>query len=159
MAASHTRTPPGEADAKEVLSRKAARADHRAAGPGALAGVVQERRVRKVLKMIESQPCCSVRELALQVRLTPDHLQRLFKQETGVHVRDLIVEHRLQNAAHLLSSSDLSIKEIAHTVGYEHHSSFVRAFHRRFDQSPRRYRQYHPADLDYPGLAERAPAD
>ena len=102
---------------------------------------VQERRVRKVLTLIESQPWLSVRDLAFEVRLSPAHLERLFKQETGVRVGDLVVERRLQEAACILTATETPIKQIAHTVGYKHHSSFVRAFQRRFAQTPKRYRQ------------------
>jgi AraC-like DNA-binding protein len=91
--------------------------------------------------MIESGPSRTVRELAFEVHLSPAHLQRLFKHETGGDVSELLAERRLQRAAHLLSGSDMPIKEIAYAVGYEHHSSFVRAFQRRFAQAPRRYRQ------------------
>jgi AraC-like DNA-binding protein len=35
----------------------------------------------------------------------------------------------------------MRIKEIAHTVGYEHTSSFIRAFERHFMQAPHLYRQ------------------
>jgi AraC-like DNA-binding protein len=109
--------------------------------PGVAKLIFRERRLRKVLDLIESRPASSVRELANEVRLSPTHLQRLFKQEMGVNVRDLLVEHRLQHAAQLLADSDLSIKEISHRVGYEHHSSFVRAFQRRFAQAPKHYRR------------------
>jgi AraC family transcriptional regulator len=101
---------------------------------------VQERRLRQVVEMIESEPSCSIRELALKVSLSSAHLQRLFKQETGAQLGSFIAERRLQKAAQLLTISNLSIKEIAHTVGYGHHSSFVRAFQRRFAQSPKHYR-------------------
>jgi AraC-like DNA-binding protein len=123
-------------------------------------GVRSEKRLRKVLRLINSQPACSVSDLALEVQISPAHLQRLFKKQTGLHVRDLISEQRLQKAAHLLSSSDLPIKEIAHAVGYEHHSSFVRAFQRRFAQSPKYYReQDQNARLDSLQLDEKAAAD
>jgi AraC family L-rhamnose operon regulatory protein RhaS len=108
--------------------------------PGVAKFIFRERRLRKVLDLIESRPGSSVRELARAVSLSPTHLQRLFKQQIGINVRDLLAEHRLQNAAHLLAASDLSIKEISHRVGYEHHSSFVRAFQRRFAQAPKHYR-------------------
>jgi AraC family transcriptional regulator len=65
----------------------------------------------------------------------------LFKQETGVHISDLLVESRLRNAAHLLSTTEMEVKEIAYLAGYQHHSSFVRAFQRRFHQSPKQYRR------------------
>ena len=101
---------------------------------------VQERRLRQVIDMIKLDPSCSIRDLAEKVSLTPTHLQRLFKQQTGTQLGGLVVERRLQKAAQLLTTSNFSIKEIAHSVGYRHHSSFVRAFQRRFAQSPKHYR-------------------
>src|SRR5271154_2717528 len=102
---------------------------------------VQERRLRQVVEMIDSEPACSIRDLALKVSLSPAHLQRLFKQQTGTQLGSLVVERRLQKAAQLLTISNLSIKESAHAVGYRHHSSFVRAFQRRFAQAPKYYRR------------------
>lgn len=127
---------------------------------GPLRILLGERRLNKVLQRINAAPACSVSELAFEVHLSPAHLQRLFKQKTGMRVSELIGEHRLQRAASLLTSSDLPIKEIAYTVGYEHHSSFVRAFHRRFAQSPKYYReQNYCAPSDNLQLVERAAAD
>jgi len=80
-------------------------------------------------------------DLAREVCLSPAHLQRLFKQETGVHLSALLIESRLRMAAHLLSTTEMEIKEIAYLSGYQHHSSFVRAFQRRFHQSPKEYRR------------------
>jgi transcriptional regulator GlxA family with amidase domain len=109
--------------------------------PGSLIPLVQERRLRKVLERIEIGPPRSVSELAREVRLSPAHLQRLFKQETGIHISALLSESRLRMAAQLLSSTEMEIKEIAYAAGYQHHSSFVRAFQRRFRQSPKEYRR------------------
>jgi AraC-like DNA-binding protein len=130
-----------QTDLLEALFSEEASRQRLTPGDGALKSVVGERRLRKVLEMIVADPARSVSDLALEVHLSPAHLQRLFKQKTGLRVSDLIGEHRLQKAAHLLSSTDMPIKEIAHAVGYEHHSSFVRAFHRHFEQSPKYYRQ------------------
>lgn len=100
-----------------------------------------DRRLRRVLQVMESQPAQSVHELAREVSLSPAHLERLFKRETGTHLRDALAEKRLQRAQHLLVHSNMEIKEIACAVGYRHHSSFVRAFRRRAGESPKRYRQ------------------
>jgi len=112
-----------------------------AMSPGSIVPLVKERRLQRVLKRIEAGGCCSVSNLAREVRLSPAHLQRLFKQETGVHIRDLLSESRLVNAARLLTTTDMEIKEVAYLAGYQHHSSFVRAFQRRFGRSPKEYRQ------------------
>jgi AraC family transcriptional regulator of arabinose operon len=79
--------------------------------------------------------------LAREVRLSRSRLQRLFKQEMGVLLGDYLVEQRLLKAAELLVSSNMSIKEIAFAVGYEHQSSFTRAFESRFARSPKWYRR------------------
>jgi transcriptional regulator GlxA family with amidase domain len=103
--------------------------------------MIRERRLLKVIQSMESHLPHSVRELAQQVHLSPDHLQRLFKQETGVHISGLLCARRLDLAAELLMTTDMEIKQIAYFVGYGHHSSFVRAFQRRFGQPPKRYRK------------------
>jgi AraC family transcriptional regulator len=100
-----------------------------------------EERVQKILQMVESGTTLTVRDLALELRLSPSHMQRLFKHHTGVSLGEWLNEHRLQRAAHLLTTSYMSVKEIAHIIGYEHASSFVRAFGRRFAQAPARYRR------------------
>jgi AraC-like DNA-binding protein len=98
-------------------------------------------RVRKILQMVESGTTHTIRDLALEFHLSPSYLQRLFKHQTGVCMGEWLSEQRLQRAAHLLANSYMSVKEIAHTVGYEHVSSFIRAFERRFAQPPARYRK------------------
>ena len=100
-----------------------------------------DRRVRAVLAFLAERSVCSVRELAREVHLSRGRLQSLFKKEMGVLISDYLAEQKLQKAARLLRASSLSIKEIAFAVGYEHHSSFTRAFENRFSQSPKQYRE------------------
>lgn len=105
-------------------------------------GPATEGRVQKILEMGESGTTLSIRELALEFHLSPAYLQRLFKHQTGVSMGEWLIEQRLQRAAKLLESSYMSVKEIAYTIGYEHPSSFIRAFERRFAQAPQRYRKH-----------------
>jgi transcriptional regulator GlxA family with amidase domain len=102
---------------------------------------VPEVRIRRILEMIESDSSCKISDLALQLNLSESRLQHLFKQKTGVGLGHLLTEKRLQKAAMLLAHSNLRIKEIAAAVGYEHTSSFTRAFEQRFAQSPNVYRR------------------
>ena len=106
-----------------------------------LTSTMLEGRVGKILRMVESGTTFTIRDLALEFNLSPSYLQRLFKHQTGVCMGEWINEQRLQRAAYLLANSYLSVKEIAHNVGYEHASSFIRAFERRFTQAPARYRK------------------
>ena len=112
-----------------------------AAPPHPLTPELPEARVRKILRMVESGTTFTIRDLALEFNLSTSYLQRLFKHQTGVSMAEWLNEQKLQRAAHLLANSYLSVKEIAHTIGYEHASSFIRAFERRFAQAPARFRK------------------
>ncbi|HET8889018.1 MAG TPA: helix-turn-helix transcriptional regulator [Candidatus Angelobacter sp.] len=109
--------------------------------PGALIPIVQDCRVRKVLQKIASDSPQKIQDLALECNLSESHLQHLFKESTGLGLGRLLIEKRMRRAAELLEQTDLSIKEIAWTVGYEHTSSFTRAFERHFREAPRCFRQ------------------
>jgi two-component system response regulator YesN len=96
---------------------------------------------RRVLKLLESGAAYRIRDLATQLHLSPSHLQRLFKNETGLRMGEWLTAFRLQKAAYLLANSYLSVKEIARSVGYEHLSSFIRAFERKYVLTPTRFRE------------------
>jgi two-component system, response regulator YesN len=98
-------------------------------------------RVRKILQQIESGKNLAITDLALEFNLSPSYLQRLFRQQTGFGMKRWLSERRLQRAADLLVNSYMSVKEIAYGVGYEHVSSFIRAFERRFARAPASFRK------------------
>ena len=95
----------------------------------------------RVLRTIESGTAYKITDLAAQLRMSTSHLQRLFKRETGVRIGEWLITKRLQKAAYLLANSYLSVKEIARAAGYEHMSSFIRAFERVYVVTPTRYRE------------------
>jgi AraC-like DNA-binding protein len=97
--------------------------------------------LQKILEVIASGKPCTIQALAQEFNLSHSHLQHLFKQQTGARLGRLLTEQRLRHAAHLLAHSNMRIKEIAHGAGYEHTSSFIRAFERHFAEAPRLYRQ------------------
>lgn len=102
---------------------------------------VQEERFRKILERVESGSLSHIRDLARQFKLSPSHLQHLFKAQTGSGLGHRLTEQKLRRAAFLLLHTEMSIKEIGYAVGYKHPSSFVRAFERAFQNAPGDYRQ------------------
>jgi two-component system response regulator YesN len=100
-----------------------------------------EAHLRDILRMVESGSVCTIHELALELNLSPSHLQHLFKGETGSQLGHWLTERRLRRAARLLLENSMSVKEVAYAVGYKHPPSFVRAFERMFRQTPGSYRQ------------------
>jgi len=109
------------------------------------APLLEDARLRKLLTLIEADPLGTSQHWALTLNLSNSHLQRLFKEATGMALGQALSERRLQEAARLLATTNLRIKEIACAVGYEHTSSFTRAFERRFAQAPRRFRMRNAA--------------
>jgi len=106
---------------------------------------VEDVRLRKLLQWMESNPRGNIRDWALAFNLSNSHLQRLFKRATGMGFKRVLTAKRLLRAASLLSETNLSVKEVAHAVGYEHTSSFTRAFERHFEEGPRHYRRRNAA--------------
>jgi len=104
------------------------------------AAPIQDVRLRKLLELMEIDARGTIQSWAMTVNLSQSHLQHLFKQATGKALGRVLTEKRLQKAALLLANTNLSIKEIASAVGYEHTSSFTRAFERRYEHAPRHYR-------------------
>ena len=96
---------------------------------------------RRVLELIDSGVTYNISELATQFHLSSSHLQRLFKRQTGVRLGEWLIAQRLHKAAYLLANSYLSVKEIARSAGYEHVSSFIRAFEHKYCMTPTRYRE------------------
>jgi AraC-like DNA-binding protein len=124
---------------KPAVSNGAAKCN--GVAPGALIAIVQDCRLRKVLQKIASDSPQKIQDLALECNLSESHLQHLFKESTGLGLGRLLIEKRMQRAVELLGQTTLSIKEIAWSVGYEHTSSFTRAFERHFHEGPRCFRQ------------------
>jgi len=111
----------------------------------AIAAPVQDVRLRRLLELMEIDPRGTIQSWALTLNLSHSHLQHLYKQATGNALGRALTEKRLQKAAQLLANTNLRIKEIAYAVGYEHTSSFTRAFEKRFAHAPRHYRMQRTA--------------
>ena len=56
-----------------------------------------------------------------------------------------LIKLRMERAAELLTTTDLSMKEIGNEVGYHEHSHFCRAFREMYSVTPSDYRQSPPA--------------
>jgi AraC family transcriptional regulator of arabinose operon len=99
-------------------------------------------RIDKAIQLLQKNPSCTLRELASHCKISVSRLSHLFKQVTGGSVEEYRRNRRLQEAARVLVSTDMPIKEIAYQLGYQHTSSFVRAFKAGFEMSPSRYREH-----------------
>ena len=68
-------------------------------------------------------------------------MKAAFKSVYGTSLAAHIREHRMEQAAKLLRTTDRSIAEIAQAVGYDSQSKFTAAFKAYFHMLPREYRK------------------
>jgi YesN/AraC family two-component response regulator len=79
-------------------------------------------------------------ELAAKLSTNPSHLARKFKEETKMTITAYQQMLRIRQAKHLLKTENLSIEEIAWTIGYEDPSYFTRVFKKETGRTPSQYR-------------------
>jgi len=73
--------------------------------------------------------------------MSVSHFRAVFKRETGMSVRDFIIQTRLAKAAHLLKNTNASILSAAMESGFGQVSCFNRIFSRVFGQTPTAFRK------------------
>src|SRR6185295_9447946 len=99
-------------------------------------------RVKRVIELMEGDPsrAFSLGEMAESVNLSPPYFCYLFKSITGVPPARYLKSLRMQQAATLLTTTFLSVKEIVRRVGCTDESHFVRDFKRIYGRTPSEYR-------------------
>ena len=80
-------------------------------------------------------------EIAALFHYNPRYLGRLFKQETGVTLREFINQKRIEAAKERLRATTRSVIEIAGEVGFENVTYFNRVFKQAVGMTPTQYRR------------------
>ena len=83
----------------------------------------------------------TIDDLSRRFLLNPTTLKRVFKDVYGNSLAAHMKEHRMEKAAELLTRTEMSIFEIALTVGYESQSRFTAAFKESYGELPTVYRK------------------
>ena len=99
-------------------------------------------RVEKIEQLMRNnvQREWSLLELAQSVNLSIWRLSHIFVSEVGKSPMQYLRQLRMDRAKYLLETSFLSVKEIAHQVGLNDESHFVRDFKKMHGDAPTRYR-------------------
>lgn len=82
----------------------------------------------------------SVKGLAELTNLNGSYLCKLFKQETGMTIKEYVTAAKMDTAQNLLQYSDLGCSEIAASLGYCSQSAFTYAFRQFTGTTPGKYR-------------------
>ncbi len=83
----------------------------------------------------------SLEDIACQSHLAPNYFHRLFKKTFDLTPYQYMLNRRMNLAQQLISSTDLTVKEIAFRTGYDNEFHFSRTFKKYFKLSPSQYRQ------------------
>lgn len=83
----------------------------------------------------------TVSNLASKVGVSPAHLSREFKKETGMTVRTYIQNRKLDTARNMLIYSDFSPAEIAVILDFSDQSYFTEVFRKKYGMPPGKYRK------------------
>jgi AraC family transcriptional regulator len=127
--------------ASVIAIHVAANYDRRESAPPPCAGLAPHK-LQRVLCFIEERLADSirVRELASAVHMSPYHFARMFKQATGQPPHVYITSQRMDQAKNLLGNSELSLVEVAASVGYQTQAHFTGVFHKHVGTTPRAFR-------------------
>ena len=83
----------------------------------------------------------SLEEAAGRAGMSRTLFKNCFKEVTGTTFTRYRIHLRLTKAAQLLKESELSVGEVAQSVGFSDQSYFDRRFRERFGCTPRDYRR------------------
>lgn len=83
----------------------------------------------------------TVQQLADQLNVTPHYLSDMLRSLTGQNTQQHIHNKLIEKAKEILSTTNLSIAEVAYQLGFEHPQSFNKIFKRKTKLSPLEFRQ------------------
>lgn len=87
------------------------------------------------------QGLLTVQYIARQMNLSPNYLSDLLRVHTGQNTQQHIHEKLIEKAKERLSTTNLTVSEIAFTLGFEHAQSFSTLFRKKTQLSPLKFRQ------------------
>ena len=73
--------------------------------------------------------------------MSPRQFYRRYKEIAEISPSDLIKNYRIEKAAGLLLTTDRSIQDIIADVGISSRAYFYKEFTRKFDMTPKDYRE------------------
>lgn len=83
----------------------------------------------------------TVQNICEELRLSQRYLSDMLKSLTGLNTQQYIQNVLIEKAKQKLSTTDLSVSEIAYELGFEHPQSFSKLFKTKTNQSPLEFRQ------------------
>jgi len=84
----------------------------------------------------------TVQHLSKELNLSPGYLSDMLRSLTGQNAQQHIQKKLIEKAKEKLSTSNLSVSEIAYELGFDYSQSFSRLFKTKTNQSPQEFRRF-----------------
>ncbi|GAE92161.1 transcriptional regulator [Gracilibacillus boraciitolerans JCM 21714] len=81
--------------------------------------------------------------LAAELHYNPNYLSSIFQKETGFSFSEYLLRYRLNIAKEWLTTTSMSVKEIAEKLKYNNSQNFIRSFRKMEGITPGKYRTQH----------------
>ena len=114
-------------------------------------GALPKWRLKRVVDYIDAnlgEPI-TLADLAAATLLSPMHFAAQFRVSTGVRPHEYLLRRRIERARELLLQPDLSIVDIALTVGFQTQSHFTTVFKRFVGDTPHQWRRSNFGEVDH----------
>ena len=82
----------------------------------------------------------SLDDIARRLASSRRQLQRAYAEIGGTTFRTYLTDVRMRKAAEMLANGRLTVREVAHRVGYRQPAQFAKAFRRRHGAAPSDFR-------------------
>lgn len=100
-------------------------------------------RLHTVMDQVKKAPEAdhSLEEMSAAAGLTPSHFCRVFRRATGTTPHQFVMRTKLDRARLLLNASEMSMAQIADSLGFKSQSHFTRAYRQYFHETPSDFRR------------------
>ena len=98
-------------------------------------------KIQIALDYMNNNDIYSIPELAKLCKMSESHFYATFKKITGATPTQIKAKLQALKAEQLLKSTDLSIEEISHRVGFESTTHFRKVFFKRYGTTPKELRK------------------
>lgn len=101
------------------------------------------KRVRALILEHYADPAFSPVQLGEMLHMNPDHLSRVYRQETGATIMEELIDTRLSAARRLMDCHPtMPVSHIARLCGYADPLYFSKAFKKKYGASPQKIKNF-----------------
>ncbi|MEG2435716.1 MAG: AraC family transcriptional regulator [Ruthenibacterium sp.] len=83
----------------------------------------------------------SLQMISGELYVSPSHLSKIFKSETGITFIDYVIDKKLELSRKLLLTTDKKVEDISTEAGYSTSQYFISRFKRTYGFTPKEYRR------------------